>query len=284
MRNVEKLLGWLAVIVFGWFLFILGIFFLIVVASLLSALFSPFMSASNEVLAQAVSLVYDGIFVACLFICIYIIAALSFYYRFVKRDWLQHHGLAVEATSQGVYYYEAKHGYILTLTWQFPHSRRMYTFQRTIHDKELKRVFRSAEGQFVVIFDPDAPSFYDVQLPGDPFSYPNLVVSTSPAKGSSMRAIATTHDRQEDTVDAENRKQFAPSTTTVDAVQRPPYQLSERSSAYATTSSFDDVHDSHGLRRYLRRLRWLLAFVVFVLTYPANVSKVWRIWRTRFKG
>ena len=242
------------------------------------------MSASNEVLARVVSLVYGVFFVAYIFVCTYIIAALSFCYRFIKRDWLQYHGLAVEATSQGVYYYEAKHGYILTLTWQFPRSRRMYTFQRTILDKELDRVFRSAEGQFVVIFDLDAPSFYDVQLPGDPFSYPDLVVSTSPAKGSSLRAIATTHDRQEDTVDAENGKQFAPSTATVDAVQRPSYLLPERSSTHATTSSFDNVHDSYSLGRYLRRLRWLLVFVVFVLTYAASVSKVWRIWRTRPRG
>ena len=274
MRGFKKLLGRLLIIALGYLLFIIGLLVSSILSGLLTALFMPFVSSTA--LGQIVSLLYTVFLVGNLLLCIYSMVASTTLYHFIKREWLMQHGVAVEATSQGVYYYENKLDYILTLIWQFPHSERVYTFTRVIHNDELSKVIRADEGQFVVIFDPDAPTFYDVQLPSDPIAYPSLIITRA-----HTREHAKASSQKEYTDQVESREQRMAVLSIRNVSQSSSRLLSSKSSAHSTPSSSDEGLNESGWRQKLHGFLQYVLFLIHALRFIANVVKVWSIWRTR---
>lgn len=270
MRSFEKLLGRLLIIALGCLLFIIGLLISSVISRLVAAALLSFVSST--ILGHIVSLLYGIFFTVDLLLSIYSMFAIATFYHSIKRDWLIEHGLAVEATSQGVYYYEDRLDYVLTLTWQSPQSKHIHTFTRTIQDDELRKVIHAIEGQFVVIFDPDAPMFYEVQLPSGRTGYPRLIM----AVGQTRNSGGTSSD-QENTGSIKSRGHCEVAPPTVDGSQLAPRLLA----ATSTTSSFAKVHDESGWRQTLCVFVQLVLFSIYTLRFIADIAKLRRVWRAR---
>ena len=104
--------------------------------------------------------------------------AIVFRYRLLKRHWLIRHGLAVNAALMGTKRIfdggrnNPRYKCVLTFSWKPPTRKRMYTFKKTVPEIRFNNFKFFSEHPFIVIFDPDAPMFYDVQLPDEPLPLP----------------------------------------------------------------------------------------------------------------
>ena len=101
---------------------------------------------------------------------------MTFQYRLLKRRWLMKHGIAVEVSLlrsklivRDSDSRENKDRRTLTLAWQPAQGKRKYAFKKTILETRFVNFSLFLEHPYIVIFDPSAPSFYDIQLPDEAF-------------------------------------------------------------------------------------------------------------------